>query len=30
VSSLEQLEPALAAADLVLDADTVARLDQPA
>ncbi|WP_235537119.1 aldo/keto reductase [Nocardioides sp. Soil805] len=30
VSSLDQLEPALAAADLALDADTMARLDQPA
>ncbi|KRF07961.1 oxidoreductase [Nocardioides sp. Soil777] len=30
VSSLEQLEPALAAAELDLDAATVARLDQPA
>lgn len=30
VSSLEQLEPALAAAELELDAATVARLDQPA
>ncbi len=30
VSSLEQLEPALAAADLALDAETTARLDQPA
>lgn len=30
VSSLEQLEPALAAAGLDLDAETMARLDQPA
>jgi aryl-alcohol dehydrogenase-like predicted oxidoreductase len=30
VSSLEQLEPALAAAELDLDAATMARLDQPA
>lgn len=30
VSSLEQLEPALTAAELELDAATVARLDQPA
>lgn len=30
VSSLEQLEPALAAGDLVLDAGTMVQLDQPA